>query len=73
MSTPTVTAETIALAREEGLHLVKLPNWYDVDDKASLVRLADEIEPEPFNNGEISADHTLPKQAMERQADAFLT
>ena len=29
--------------------------------------------PKPFNNGEISADHTLPKQAMERQADAFLT
>jgi hypothetical protein len=54
MSTPTVTAETIALAREEGLHLVKLPNWYDVDDKASLVRLADEIEGlDPH-----TADHT---------------
>jgi hypothetical protein len=30
-------------------------------------------DPEPFDNGKISADHALPKQAMERQADAFLT
>jgi len=30
-------------------------------------------DPKPFDNGEISADHALPKQAMERQADAFLT
>ena len=44
MSTPTVAADTIALAREEGLHLTQLPAWYDVDDGASLVRLVREVE-----------------------------
>lgn len=44
MSTPTVAAETIALAKEEGLKLISLPTWYDVDDAASLSRLGQEIE-----------------------------
>lgn len=44
MSTPTVAAETIALAKEEGLRLISLPTWYDVDDAASLSRLRQEIE-----------------------------
>jgi rSAM/selenodomain-associated transferase 1 len=44
MSTPAVTAETIALAKEENLNLVTLPTWYDVDDAASLSRLRQEIE-----------------------------
>src|ERR1043165_10290895 len=44
MSTPTVAAETIALAKEEGLNLISLPTWYDVDDVASLSRLRQEIE-----------------------------
>jgi hypothetical protein len=43
MSTPTVAAETIALAKEEGLNLISLPTWYDVDDAASLSRLRQEI------------------------------
>lgn len=44
MSTPTVAAETIALAKEQGLNLICLPTWYDVDDAASLFRLRQEIE-----------------------------
>jgi len=44
MSTPTVAAETIALAKEEGLSLVTLPTWYDIDDLASLARLINEME-----------------------------
>jgi uncharacterized protein len=44
MSTPTVAAETIALAKDEGLNLISLPTWYDVDDVASLSRLRQEIE-----------------------------
>ena len=44
MSTPTVAAETIALAEDEGLNLICLPTWYDVDDAASLSRLSQEIE-----------------------------
>jgi uncharacterized protein len=44
MSTPTVLAETLALAREEGLGVHLLPSWYDVDDVATLVRLATELQ-----------------------------
>ena len=44
MSTPTVAAETMALAKEEGLYLVTLPTWYDIDDLASLARLIKEME-----------------------------
>ncbi len=44
MSTPTVAAETMALAKEEGLQLVTLPFWYDVDDVVSLSRLIEEVE-----------------------------
>jgi uncharacterized protein len=44
MSTPTVTADTIALAKEEGLRLSLLPAWYDVDDAGSIFRLTKELE-----------------------------
>ncbi|MGA2490934.1 MAG: TIGR04282 family arsenosugar biosynthesis glycosyltransferase [Anaerolineales bacterium] len=44
MSTPTVAADTIALAKEEGLRLSLLPIWYDVDDIASLARLVKECD-----------------------------
>lgn len=43
MSTPTVTADTIALAEEEGLRVSLLPTWYDVDDVNSLRRLTEEL------------------------------
>ena len=43
MSTPTVAGDTIALANEEGLNLVTLPTWYDVDDASSLTRLIEEL------------------------------
>ena len=54
MSTPTVAAETMALAKEEGLHLVTLPMWYDIDDVASLSRLIKGIE----NLDSANAGHT---------------
>jgi uncharacterized protein len=44
MSTPTVAADTIALAEEEGLRVSLLPTWYDIDDASSLIRLMKEIE-----------------------------
>lgn len=44
MSTSTVAADTIALAKEEGLRLSLLPTWYDVDDADSLFRLMKELE-----------------------------
>lgn len=67
MSTPTVAAETIALAKEEGLNLVTLPTWYDVDDIASLARLMKEIEElEPT-----SSKHT--RQFLQQNQYQYLT
>jgi rSAM/selenodomain-associated transferase 1 len=39
MSTPTVLADTVALAQSAGLRVAMLPPWYDVDDAATLSRL----------------------------------
>lgn len=43
MSTPTVLADTLALAAEDGLRVALLPAWYDIDDVASLDRLRAEL------------------------------
>jgi len=43
MSTPNVTADTLALAAEENLQVALLPVWYDVDDHPSLRRLFAEL------------------------------
>ena len=43
-STDHVADQTRQRAREIGLELVMLPGWYDVDDAASLRRLADSLE-----------------------------
>jgi rSAM/selenodomain-associated transferase 1 len=47
MSTPTVLADTVALAREEGLRVSLLPHWYDVDDVTSLQQLIAELQTAP--------------------------
>jgi uncharacterized protein len=47
MSTPTVLADTLALAAEEGVRVALLPVWYDVDDVASLERLQAELATAP--------------------------
>jgi len=47
MSTPTVTADTLTLAAEEGLRVELLPTWYDVDDGAALTRLLTELSQAP--------------------------
>ena len=44
MSTATVMADTITIAKEEGLSVSLLPTWYDVDDGASLMRLIKELD-----------------------------
>lgn len=44
MSTPTVAADTIALAEGQGLRVSLLPTWYDVDNAVSLTRLMKELE-----------------------------
>ena len=47
MSTPTVLADTLALARELGLRVDLLPAWYDVDTVAELRRLAAALRAAP--------------------------
>jgi hypothetical protein len=47
MSTSTVTADTLALAAEEELRVKLLPTWYDIDNSAALVRLAEELSQTP--------------------------
>lgn len=43
-STETVAAETCARATSVGLDCALLPQWYDVDDRASLTRLIGALE-----------------------------
>jgi rSAM/selenodomain-associated transferase 1 len=56
-STEQVAAQTRARAREIGLEMIELPNWYDVDDLASLSLLLRETGgyPAPATNAAI--DH----------------
>lgn len=43
MSTPTVLADTLAIAREMSLKVALLPTWYDVDTVVELTRLRQEL------------------------------
>jgi len=43
-STPRVADQTRQRARTLGLDLVELPSWYDVDDRATLLRLLDAVD-----------------------------
>jgi rSAM/selenodomain-associated transferase 1 len=47
MSTDHVTADTLVLAREEGLQVHILPTWYDVDDAETLARLRADLDGQP--------------------------
>ncbi len=56
-STERVAEQTIARAQEIGVPLELLPTWYDVDDRATLRRLCDELLGEEVSNG-YEAPHT---------------
>ncbi len=43
MSTSSVTRDTLALARAEGLRAAQLPAWYDVDTVSDFYRLAADL------------------------------
>ena len=43
MSTPTVLADTLAIAASEGVRVALLPPWYDVDTGEELTHLAHEL------------------------------
>lgn len=51
MSTPTVLAETLAIARREGLAVALLPPWFDVDAAADLARLGASLAECPPEQG----------------------
>lgn len=44
-STPRVLAETLRRAREAGLRVAELPEWYDVDEPGELDRLREDVDP----------------------------
>jgi hypothetical protein len=70
MSTPRVTADTLALAAEEGLRVHLLPAWYDIDDKAGLSRLIDDLalqppEIAPHTRRLLAAEHLIGNRSYE--------
>jgi rSAM/selenodomain-associated transferase 1 len=62
-STDRVAEQTAARAREIGLELVMLPNWYDVDDAASLFRLIDSLDHPASSNPSAPAPFAAPATA----------
>ena len=59
MSTPTVLADTLALAYSQGLTVELLESWYDVDEPGDLERLRAELaSPAGAVNGLPTARHT---------------
>src|SRR4029077_14921995 len=72
-STDRVFRQTLARAAEIGVAVATLPEWYDVDDEATLAMLAGEIGPlrtpeSPYRNG-YRAPHTtafLKKWGVEK-------
>jgi rSAM/selenodomain-associated transferase 1 len=55
-STERVAEQTIARANEVGLAVELLPTWYDVDDRATLRRLCNEL----LGEGDASAGYAAP-------------
>ena len=54
MSTPTVLADTLAIAARAGIRVELLPEWYDVDTGDELAQLAEELQ----NGTPAPAEHT---------------
>ena len=54
MSTPTVLADTLAIAARDGVRVGLLPEWYDVDTGEELAQLVGELQ----NGTAAPAEHT---------------
>jgi glycosyltransferase A (GT-A) superfamily protein (DUF2064 family) len=65
MSTPSLLADTLALARELGQRAELLPPWYDVDTAADLRRLAAALRDAPPN---VAPRTRAFLQTLEREA-----
>jgi len=55
MSTPSVLADTLAIAAELSLDVALLPPWYDVDTLAELDRLRAELRTQPIGSTKAAA------------------
>jgi rSAM/selenodomain-associated transferase 1 len=62
-STERVCRQTIMRAGEIGLPVVLLPEWYDVDDEASLAELARELLPGPNARSHYRGGYAAPNTA----------
>jgi uncharacterized protein len=62
-STERVCRQTIMRAGEIGLPVVSLPEWYDVDDEASLAVLARELLPGPNAQSPYRGGYAAPNTA----------
>jgi hypothetical protein len=60
MSTPTVLADTLAIAARQGVSVALLPPWYDVDTGSELAYLAHELRTAPT----ATARHTRRQLAV---------
>jgi len=69
-STAAVLAHTIERAEEIGIPVELLPNWYDVDDEASLNRLCEELFETSPPAGAYRALHTRAFLAQLIKSDA---
>ena len=69
-STADVLAHTIERAAEIGLPVELLPNWYDVDDAASLNRLCEELFGRASQDGTYHAPHTRRFLEQLRKSEA---
>jgi len=70
-STERVAEQTIARAKEIGLEVELLPTWYDVDDRATLRRLCDELLGPTASGGFAATEtHTFLTSLIAREGRA---
>jgi len=70
-STADVLPHTIERAKEIGVPVELLPNWYDVDDAASLKRLCEELFDGASQDGAYPASHTRGFLEQLRKSEAL--
>jgi hypothetical protein len=65
MSTPNVTADTLAVAAKENLQVGLLPAWYDVDDHPSLRHLFAELTVAPASIARYTREYLAQRSVQE--------
>jgi hypothetical protein len=72
-STSRVLDQTIHQAKKAGLEIDLLPNWYDVDDESSLLRLCEDLLGDQTDPRRYPARHTrlFLNELIENRGDDF--